>query len=83
MLDWRDLAVFITPFYNVVLLMLDIHKAIATHRDGGQGQDDVTLQGCMGNQIQSDSLFFNTMYSNLHYTMYNNLHYSKMVQNPA
>ena len=37
------------------------------HSNGGWVQDDVTLQEGAGNQAQSDSIFFNTMYNNLHY----------------
>ena len=40
----RDLTVFITTFCNVVSLTMDIYEAISTHRDGGRGQDDITLQ---------------------------------------
>jgi len=47
-LDWRDLAVFITTFSNVVSLTMDVHKAISTHRGGRWGQDDVTQQGVCG-----------------------------------
>jgi len=32
-------------------------------------------RGCVCNQVQSDSIFLNTMH--------NNLHYSMVVQNPA
>lgn len=38
----RDLAIFITAFYNVSS-MVDVHEAISTHRDDGRGQDDITL----------------------------------------
>ena len=46
---------------------MDVYEAISTHRDGGQGQYDVIPQGCVGNQVQSDSIFLNTMHNNLHY----------------
>lgn len=39
----RDLAIFITAFYNVVSSMVVVHEAISTHRDDGRGQDDITL----------------------------------------
>ena len=38
----RDLAIFITAFYDVVSSMVDVHEAISTHRDDGWGQDDIT-----------------------------------------
>ena len=28
--------------------IMDVYKAISRHRDGGQGQDDDTLQGVYG-----------------------------------
>jgi len=47
-----DLAIFITTFCDVVSLTMDIHEAISTHRVGGWGQDDVTLQGVIGNHYK-------------------------------
>jgi len=44
-LVWRDLTIFITAFCDILPLTMDVYEAISTHRDGGWGQDDVTLQG--------------------------------------
>ena len=74
-LVWRYLTAFITAFCDFVSSTMDVYEAISTHIDGGWGQDDVTPQGVVGNQVQSDSIFLNTMP--------NNLHYCKVVQNPG
>jgi len=47
-LVWRDLTAFITAFCDFVSSTMDVYEAISTHRDGGRGQDDVTLQGVCG-----------------------------------
>ena len=39
-----DLDVFITAFCDVLPSTMDVHKAIATNRDGGRGQVDVMPQ---------------------------------------
>jgi len=54
---------------------MDVYEAVSTHIGGGRGQDDVAPQGFVGNQVQSDSIFLNTMH--------NILHYRKVVQNPG
>ena len=47
-LVWRDLTAFITAFCDFVSSTMDVYEAISTHRDGGQGQDDITPQGVCG-----------------------------------
>ena len=46
-----DLAIIITTFCDVVSFTMDIHETISTHRVGGWGQDEVTLQGVLGNLV--------------------------------
>ena len=47
-LVWRDLTAFITAFCDFVSSTMDVYEVISTHRDGGQGQDDVIPQGVCG-----------------------------------
>jgi len=35
MLDWQDIAI-LTIAFAMLSLMMDIHNAISTHRDGGR-----------------------------------------------
>jgi len=54
---------------------MDVYEAISTHRAGGGTKMMSHHRGCVGNQVQCDSILMNTMHKNLHY--------SKVVQNPA
>ena len=47
-LVWQDLIAFITAFCDFMSSTMDVYEAISTHRDGGQGQDDITPQGVCG-----------------------------------
>ena len=66
-LVWRDLTAFITAFCDFVSSTMDVYEAISTHIDGGRGQETSHRRGFEGNQVQSDSIFLNTMHNNLHY----------------
>jgi len=48
--------------------MMGIHEAIYTHRYGGWGQDDITLQGVFWliKYKVTLAIFLNTMHNNLH-----------------
>jgi len=66
MLIWRDLTTFITAFCDFVIDNGRLRSHFYTQKVGGAKMTS-HHRGFVGNQVQSDSIFLNTMHNNLHY----------------